>query len=145
MIKQFEKEDSQKCSKIMLDCIDKNLKSLTKKNRDFMIKCSQPENLIEKSKEVLLFVYEEDGKILGTGAFDSGEIRTMFVNPALQRKGIGKQILKFLIELAKSKENKKVFLKSSPEAEGFYRKQGFKKIKENNDFDFRTIEMEKII
>jgi len=145
MIRKFKDDDAEECSKIMLNCIGKNLISLNKKNRDFMIKCSLPESLIKKSKEVFLFVYEKDGKIFGTGAFDKGEIRTMFVNPLLQKKGIGKKMLNFLIDFAKSKNYKKVFLKSSLEAEKFYGKQRFKKTGENNDFNFRTIEMEKEI
>lgn len=145
MIRPFKEEDARRCSKIMLDCINQNLKSLTKENKTFMIKVSQPESLIKKSNEVKLFVYEKEGKILGTGAFGDGEIRTMFVHPEIQGESIGKEILEFLISLAKSKGFKRVFLKSSFEAEKFYEKQGFQKIEENNDFDFITILMEKKI
>jgi len=145
MIRKFKNSDAKECREIMLNCIDKNLTSLTKDNKDFMIKCSQPENLIKKSREVSFFVYEEKGKIIGTGAFDEGEIRTMFIHPELQKKGRGRKILNFLIELAKSKGYKKVFLKSSPEAEEFYKKQRFKRTGEKNDFNFKTIEMEKEI
>lgn len=110
-----------------------------------MIKNRQPENLVKKSKEIHLFVYERDGMVIGTGAFDKGEIRTMFVNPESQGKRIGTEMLNFLINLAKQKNFKKVFLKSSPEAEKFYEKQWFAKIGENNDFKFRTILMERKI
>lgn len=145
MIRIFKDQDAQQGSEIMLNCVEKNLKSLTKKNKEFMIETSQPENLIKKSKEVHLFVYKRDGRVIGTGAFDNGEIRTMFVNPESQGKRIGTEMLNFLINLAKQKKFKKVFLKSSPEAEKFYEKQGFVKTGENNDFKFRTILMERKI
>ena len=141
-IRKFKKEDAKQCSKLILECIEKNL-SLNEKNKKFMIKKSQPKNLIEKSEKLSLFVYDSNGEILGTGALDKNEIRTMFVKPKMQVKGIGKKILNFLINKAQSKGLKKVWLKSSPEAEIFYKKQGFKKIKVRNDYNFKTIEMEK--
>ncbi|MFH1787167.1 MAG: GNAT family N-acetyltransferase [archaeon] len=145
MIRLFKQKDAKQCSKIMLDCIENNLKSLTKENKAFMIEVSQVEELIKKSNEIQLFVYEKNNEILGTGAFDNGEIRTMFIKPFLQGKGLGKEIINFLINLAKKKNFKKIFLKASPEAEKFYEKQGFKKTGENNDFNFRTILMERLI
>lgn len=128
----------------MLKCIEQ-FDNYTKENRDFLIKVSQPDSLIKKSKKLLFYVYEENGKILGTGAFDKGEVRTMFIALEYQGKGIGRKILDFLIKLAKFKKYNKVWLGANPEAEGFYKKQGFKRIREENDFNFRTIVMEKEI
>ena len=144
MIRLFTKEDARLCSNIMLECIAKNLK-LNKENKKFMVKKSQPKSLIEKAEKIPLFVYEDNGEIVGTGALDKDEIRTMFVKPGMQGRGIGKEILNFLINKAKSKGLRRVWLGSSPEAEGFYKKQGFIKIGEKNDFNFRVIEMENII
>lgn len=143
-IRRFKKEDAKQCSKLILECIEKNL-SLNAKNKKFMIEKSQPKNLIKKSEKLSLFVYDSNEKILGTGALDKNEIRTMFVKPKMQVKGIGKKILNFLIDKAKGKGLKKVWLKSSPETETFYKKQGFRKIKVRNDYNFKTIEMEKKI
>ncbi|MFA5174576.1 MAG: GNAT family N-acetyltransferase [Candidatus Pacearchaeota archaeon] len=145
MIRIFKQEDAKICSKIMIKCIHKNLTSLSKENKEFMIKMSQPDKLIEKSQKVLFYVYEIENKILGTGALDRDEIRTMFVDPIYQKKGIGKEMLNFLINLAKSKGYKRIWLGASIEAEGFYKKQGFKKFNEKNDFNFKVIEMEKIL
>lgn len=143
MIRKFKKDDAKECSRILLDCIRIDLTSLSKENRDFMVKVSQSETLIKKSMEVEFFVLEKEGKIVGTGAFDNGEIRTMFVDSKLQGKGFGKEMLEFLIKYAKEKNFAKVFLKSSLEAEKFYESQGFKKTGENNDFNFRVILREK--
>lgn len=144
MIRPFKKEDAERCSKIMLKCI-KQFDSYTKENKDFLIKMSQIDKLIEKAQKTMFYVYEKDGEILGTGVFNNGEIRTMFIDPKHQRKGIGKKILGFLIKLAKSKGYNKVWVGVNPDAEKFYKKQGFKKIREENDFNFRTIIMEKEI
>jgi N-acetylglutamate synthase-like GNAT family acetyltransferase len=142
MIRKFNIKDAEEASKIMLECIEKSL-NYKGKNKEFMITMSSPEKIIEKSKKLDFFIKENDGKIIGTGCFDEGEIRTMFVFPEMQGKGFGKEILEFLVEFAKNKGHKKVFLYSSPEAEGFYKKYGFKKINDNYDFDFHSIYMEK--
>jgi len=144
MIRLFKEKDAEECSRIMLKCIEQ-FDNYTKENKDFLVKMSQPDKLIEKSKKLLFYIYEENEKILGTGVLDNGEIRTMFVDPEYQGKGIGRKILDFLIKLAKSKGYHKVWVGANPEAEGFYKKQGFKKIREENDFNFRTIIMERKI
>lgn len=141
MIRKFNTQDAEKVSQIILECIENSL-NYKEKNKEFMIMMSQPEKLIEKSLKVDFFVNEYKGEIIGTGCFDKGEIRTMFLLPKLQGKGFGKEMLNFLIKYAKSKGYKKVFLYSSPEAEGFYKKYGFLKIKDDYDFDFHSIYME---
>jgi len=143
MIKIFNDGDAKRCSEIMLKCVDK-FEGYSKENKDFLIKMSQPDKLIEKARKTMFYVYQENGKILGTGVFDNGEIRTMFVDPEYQGKGIGERILKFLVNLGKSKGYKRFFLGANPEAEGFYEKMGFIKTGETNDFNFRTINMERV-
>ena len=144
MIRKFEEKDAEKASKIMLECIDKSL-HYEDKNKEFMVAMSQPDKIIEKSLKLDFFVNEKDGTVIGTGAFDKGEIRTMFILPEMQGKGLGKEMLFFLVNYAKEKGFQKVFLNSSEEAEDFYQRQGFKKIRDDYEFDFHTIHMEKLI
>lgn len=141
MIRRFNERDAQECSKLFIECIEKSL-DYKGKNKEFMILMSQPDKIIEKSNKCEMFVYEDKKRIIGTGVLDNGEIRTMFVLPELQRKGIGTKILNYLINLAREKGYKKTFLKSSPVAEGFYKKNNFNKIKDDYSYDFHTIEME---
>ena len=69
----------------------------------------------------------------------------MFIEPSKQKKGIGTEILNYLIKLAKSKGYSKVWAGANPDAEEFYTKKGFIKKEEKNDFNFRIIIMEKEI
>lgn len=142
MIRRFENKDAEKCSEIIFECIEKSL-SYEGENKRFMIEMSSPENLIEKSKKRDLFVFEEDKIILGTGGLDKDEIKTMFVNPSFQKRGIGSKILNFLIDFAKTKGYSRAWCKASPEAEIFYSKNGFKKIRDDYEYDFHSIIMEK--
>lgn len=51
-------------------------------------------------KECEVFIYEES-EILGYCAFFGNEIRALFVLPEFQGKGIGKNMLKFMLEKLK--------------------------------------------
>lgn len=144
MIKKFKEEDAKRCSEIMLDCIDKNL-SYEGENKNFMIKMSSPENIIEKARKTNFFVLVDGGIIIATGVLDKNEIRTMFVDPRYQGKGYGKKMLEFLMDFAVEKSYGLVRLNASPEAEGFYAKNGFIKKGERFDYGFHVVDMEKNI
>lgn len=144
MIRRFEKYDAEVCSKIMCDCIEKSL-NYESKNKKFMILMSSPENIIDKSDKINFFVFELEGKILGTGGLDKNEIKTMFIDIESQNKGIGSQMIIFLEKLAKENGYDNVWCKSSPEAEMFYRKKGLVKIKDDYEYDFHSIFMKKDI
>ena len=73
------------------------------------------------------FVYETGslvaaGRALADGA-DASYICDVAVLPSHQGTGLGKQIVRRLVEL--SKDHKKIILYSVPGKEGFYRKLGF--------------------
>lgn len=74
-------------------------------------------------------VIETDGEIMGIGALhvlwsDLAELRTLAVKDGLLKKGIGSQIVKFILEEAKELGIQKVFtLTYQP---GFFEKQGFR-------------------
>jgi len=73
------------------------------------------------------FVYETGGLVaagraLADGA-DASYICDVAVLPSHQGTGLGKQIVRRLVEL--SKDHKKIILYSVPGKEGFYRKLGF--------------------
>jgi citrate lyase synthetase len=144
IIEKFREDQAEACSKIMIDCINNSL-HYTGDNKDFMLMVSQPKEVIKKAHKIDFFVYMEEGKVLGMGGFEEGEIKTMFVDPTLQKKGVGSKILKSLMELGRLRNFEKLFLKSSPEAEKFYERHGFKKIRDDYAYDFHSIIMEKIL
>jgi ribosomal protein S18 acetylase RimI-like enzyme len=73
------------------------------------------------------FVHE-DGKLIAAGraladGADASYICDVAVLPTHQGKGIGKEIVKRLVDL--SRDHRKIILYSVPGKEGFYRKLGF--------------------
>jgi len=74
------------------------------------------------------FVAERDGQIVGFCSLEVyspklGEIRSLAVDPSLQGKGIGKQLVERCIELAKSKGIREVMAITSTEQ--FFQSCGF--------------------
>lgn len=74
-------------------------------------------------KESRIFVFD-DGNILGYGAIFKSEIRALFVCPSARGKGIGKQILEFLLSQIKGKANLFVAKTNLP-AKTLYKSYGF--------------------
>lgn len=77
------------------------------------------------------FVFEEEGQIKGFISFVGDKICALFVAPEAQGQGIGKHLLKHAkklrldLELKVYKKNKKAF--------NFYKKSGFKVVREEID------------
>ena len=77
------------------------------------------------------FVYEEDGKILGCCSLhiaweNLAEIKSLAVQEANQKKGIGEMLVKHALEDAKKLKVKRVFALTY--APVFFEKLGFKRI-----------------
>ena len=77
-----------------------------------------------------MYVAEDGGKIVGFGHAIPGEVIAVFVDPDMHKKGIGKMILDHGIKIA-SKGTDKVKVISTINAEGFYKKHGFSKIRDD--------------
>ena len=76
------------------------------------------------------FVFDQN-KIIGVGraladGIDCSYICHVAVHPDYQGMGLGKKIIKKLVEF--SKKHKKIILYANPGKEGFYAKLGFKKM-----------------
>ena len=74
------------------------------------------------------FVYEEEGKILGTGALhvcweDLVEIRSVCVVESFRGKGVGRMIVNACIDEARKFEVARIFLLTYQD--GFFKKCGF--------------------
>jgi len=89
----------------------------------------QVRTVFENSRHAVSAFY--DGMLIGAGRsfgdeFDCAVICDIAVMPAFQGQGIGKQILKRLVE--KVKHHQRIVLYAKPGTEEFYRKLGFRKM-----------------
>ena len=71
----------------------------------------------------------ENEKIIGCIALVNNEMRTFFVHPKYQKKGVGSALYKRFLKEVKQKNIKKIYLDASPVAESIYAHWEFKKIR----------------
>ena len=101
----------------------------TKEQIDAWLYGRTPEGYHEAIKKGDMYVAEDNGKIVGFGHAIPGEIVAVFVDPTFHKKGVGKLLLDYGLKIA-LKGRKKVKVESTINAEGFYKKHGFVKIRD---------------
>ena len=91
------------------------------------------EQLDKMATYMEFFVHREDGQIIAVGSFSTRDDETawiplMHVHSKYQRKGIGSTLMRFLEDMAKSRNFVKIHLETDGEAfwaVNFYKKHGF--------------------
>ena len=83
------------------------------------------EHILKGAKEGYMIVLEDDRKIIGTGTINDGEIKRVFVEPALQGRGFGKLIMQRLEERANLEGLDIVRLDASVPSKKFYDLLGY--------------------
>ena len=84
----------------------------------------------KRSRKGKMFVADQDGEIVGTGALVDNEIQGVFIHPDFQQRGIGKGIMAVLEREAKSRNFDEVTLDISIPARQFYRDLGYAVVQE---------------
>jgi N-acetylglutamate synthase-like GNAT family acetyltransferase len=92
-----------------------------------------------------VYVAVVDGAIVGTASLDGGAIRSVYVDPVYQRRGIGTQLMDILENTAREQSIAAIGVPSSITAEGFYRKRGYVFVRDEFHGEERTIIMRKKI
>ena len=87
-------------------------------------------NVINENKKRLgqLWVFDEDGVVKGFMWVDSQQIKKLFVEPVLQSRGIGSQLLKYAVD--KLGATYLWALEKNSRAIAFYKRHGFQTTEE---------------
>ena len=102
-----------------------------------------PERVIELLEQRLVFVALLDDKIVGTGALDGDAVRSLFVAPQQQRKGIGQALMDRIEKAALERGIEALLVPSSLTAESFYARLGYRVLREQLHGEERTVIMTK--
>lgn len=149
-IRKFRKEDASKVCYL----VRRNIKEIlpdyySKKVCDYLFNCFSLNKFLKRTKNRDIFVAEKRKRIIGVIELDDSQIKSFYVNPNYHNQGIGKLLYTRIELFAKSKKIKKLIVKSSVNAEGFYKKIGFKKIGKTsfnrNGIEIEDIDMEKVL
>ena len=80
-----------------------------------------------------MYVYDSDGVIAGTISLGGNTIYGFFVAPDRQHEGIGTELLKWAEKRAREKGKRTLQVGASITALNFYRKHGYKTIRQEHD------------
>lgn len=89
-----------------------------------------------------VWVASHANEILATASLDGDVVRSVFVLPFHQGKGLGRQLMKAIIQRAHRNEISVLKVPASVTAEGFYRRLGFYPVREAFYGEERTLVME---
>lgn len=81
--------------------------------------------------------------IAGTASLDDQVVRTVFIDPPYQGRGIGRALMIEVVRLATERNMRSLVVPSSVTAEPFYAKLGFTAVRESYHEEERTIVMER--
>ncbi|RXT48960.1 GNAT family N-acetyltransferase [Bradyrhizobium betae] len=83
--------------------------------------------------------------VVGTASLDGSVIRTVFVAPDVQGRGIGRLLMAEIGRTARERSIAALTVPSSVTAETFYAKLGFNAVRDSYHGDERTIIMERLL
>lgn len=130
-IRKFQPNDSIKASNTIKKAID-HMVCYPKYIREDLKTRYNSKGLKDFAKRWKLYVIEDDGKILGTGALDKNIVYCVYINPSMHRKGLGTKMMDYLEKVTR-KNYGYIETHASPNAYPFYKKLGYKKIKNKNN------------
>ena len=88
-----------------------------------------------------VYVAIDDQVVVGTASLDQQVIRSVFVAPEQQGKGIGRRLMARIESVAATHDLKELRVPSSITAEGFYALLGFQKVRDEFHGAERTVIM----
>jgi N-acetylglutamate synthase-like GNAT family acetyltransferase len=103
---------------------------------------SAVQQLIEQ-RDVLVGLI--DHRIVGTASLDGQTVRTLFVSPDVQGRGMGRLLMQVVEATARARHIAILRVSSTVTAEAFYARLGFTAVREKFYGDERTIVMERIL
>lgn len=104
-----------------------------------------PERVIQKMAEREVFAGVCDNAIAGTVSLGGGKLHSLFVDPHIQRRGIGVRLVDHLEKHAAANGHRELWLSSSITARRFYERLGYQLRKFEERRDGSTFLMSKTI
>ncbi|MGM4885126.1 GNAT family N-acetyltransferase [Tardiphaga sp. 20_F10_N6_6] len=92
-----------------------------------------------------VFVAEMDNRVVGTASLDGQTLRTMFVLPDVQGRGIGRLLVQRIERVARERQLAILTVPATVTAEAFYARLGFTAVREAYHGEERTIVMERVL
>ena len=131
-IRSFAPSDLKAVKGLIERTMDKNYRGLF--NREVMEYFGQfhgDVNCLQVAIQGHTIVAEQNGHIIGTGSIIDDYILRVYVEPTLQKQGIGKLIMAALEKSAFEKGKRKVKLRATELSKKYYQKMGYIIVEKN--------------
>jgi GNAT superfamily N-acetyltransferase len=112
---------------------------------EMVVADSAPEHMQAMIRDGDFFIAEGNGGIVGVAGLIEGTLRRCFVLPAVQGKGIGRELLSAIERTAFRKGLSVLRVNSSLTATGFYERLGFVSEGEDSHNGTRFVKMNKVL
>ncbi len=142
-IRRAVDDDANQISAVILRALrETNAKDYSEEIIERVERSFSPCAVVQLISRRTVFVATINGRIIGTASLDGSVVRTVFVNPDVQAKGIGRLLMAEVKRAARGRSVPSLTVPSSVSAETFYARLGFGAVRESYYGDERTIIME---
>lgn len=144
MIRPARHEDAEGISLTVVSALrETNAKDYTAAVIARVAQSFSPTAVLGLLERRIVFVAAVGNEIVGTASLDGGSVRTVFIKPHYQGRGIGRALMARVEQAAIEKGVMILTVPSSVTAEPFYAKLGFKPVRSAYHGEERTIVMER--
>ena len=146
-IRRFKGCDARSVSRIIRRCLrEVNAESQPARIIDGLCKEFSRGKIKKRIRQFDVFVALDCKRILGTASLHLDQIMSVFVSPSLHGQGVGSRLMAHVEGIAKKRGVNKTFLSASPNAAGFYKSHGYRKIRDfYNEFGGYMTRMSKVL
>jgi GNAT superfamily N-acetyltransferase len=138
--------DADEISEVILRALhETNARDYTSEIIERVERSFSPHAVRELIGKRTVFVATIDSRVVGTASLDGSVVRTVFVSPDFQARGVGKLLMTEIERTARARCIARLAVPSSVTAEAFYARLGFKAVRDSYHGDERTIIMERIL
>jgi N-acetylglutamate synthase-like GNAT family acetyltransferase len=139
-------EDADEISAVILRALrETNAKDYANEIIERVERSFSPRAVRELIGKRTVFVATTDRRVVGTASLDGSVVRSVFVAPDVQARGIGKLLMAKIESAARERNIPKLAVPSSVTAETFYAGLGFRAVRDSYHGDERTIIMERLL
>ena len=143
-IRPAREDDADEISAVILRTLrETNAKDYTREIIERIEHSFSASSVLQLIGKRTVFVAVMGGRVVGTASLDGSVVRTVFVSPDVQARGIGKLLMAEVERRARERNIPTLAVPSSVSAETFYVQLGFKAVRDSYYGEERTIIMER--
>lgn len=139
-------EHAEGISRLICDTLRRvNAKDYPAKEIDRLVNGFSTARILDFLEKRVTLVALDDGLVIGTGALQETEIKSVFVMPEMHRKGVGTALVRKLESIARGRNKRTLTVSSSLTAVSFYASLGYREESRKFYGDEETVLMTKAI